>query len=385
MWNPDGPLIQAELGSGLVSAITPPDNRGLFDKLFGSAGSPAEGQVILDYTRQAREYLAQNEGLALPHVAYTDNDQLQANEVIIHFGLERRRFAVQHPNHVVDFLVNKVREYSSVPLQRGEMSQTLASCIEDVKHDQYQFAFEKYIRVYYHSVLQGYDYEATRCLAELGNIWLKNGDSVYAGALFKRALALSSSPSIADAGLKSQVGLDGANAFRVLRQVADAHQCYATAFNIAYHSGHSSYVYLALIGLAEITYGLGQFPNAIGCLNQAKQIVLSSGGSDRFQLAFHLQESILQVLYQIEARRSSAAPPQQTTPELLHPLFEQIKRVTIDALVQSVVGSVIYKLFGVGAVGLSLISIFGSSDFKFNQPIFNAPSVIGHHGQMTIS
>ena len=373
MWSPNGALVQVELGKDFINVITSPDNRTVFDKMRGQS-PPQEGQLLINHTKYLRDYLWQNERLMLPIIEYRDNEELSGNQIVVYIGLERHNFQIERIEQLFDFLVYRVREYNKIPTDRATIKQILSTCIEDIKQDHYQAAFEKYLGVYYHSVLQNYEYERIRSLAETANIWTKNGDYAYAATLFSLALDLCNNPNLVDVHLRSQVGINAANVFKVLQQFNPSYQSYFTAGNIAFYSGNSIHVFLCLIGLAEINYIIGSFHGSLYYLDQAVKLVMTQGGDDLFQIAYHLQTSIIYIRDQLAIEATNPVQPQA------QPLFEQIKQAIISALIQSIVGSVVYKLVGVSGAALSLISIFGSSEYQLNKPIFNEPTVIGDRG-----
>lgn len=373
MWQPDGTLIQIEVGAGIVQAATAPDERNIIDKIFKQP-PPEEGQILVTYTQQIRDYLWQNENLVLPTINFRDDSQLQSHEVTIYFGLEVSKFTVTYINDIFNFLTQKVREYNTISSDINSIRQWIFSCIEYIQQGNIQYAFEIYQKAYYHSFRQNYQYELIHCLSAIGNIWLSNGDGNSAATLLYRAYILSNNPNIVDANFKSQIALNAANTCRFSPEyVNQALPLYLAAYTLAYACGNSTIFFLSLIGIAEIHYLSRNYEASLFAFEQAKAIVLTESHQINYQIAFNLQQNIIGIWQQIFAEQQQQQQV-QTTPTS-QPLFAQIKQTAIKALVNSVIGAVVFKVFQVA--GISAISLFGKAEYRFNQPIFNAPTVIG--------
>ncbi|MEB3179763.1 MAG: hypothetical protein VKL59_12115 [Nostocaceae cyanobacterium] len=371
MWQPDGTLIQIEVGAGIVKAATAPDERNIIDKILNQP-APSEGQSLITSTQQLRDYLWQNENLFLPTINYRDDPQLQSNKVTIYFGLEVRRFTVIYINDIFNFLTQKVREYNTIPADINSIRQWLSSCLEYIQQGNYQYAFEIYQKVYFHSFLQSYEYELIQCLSAIGNILLINGDISRAATLLSRAAFISTSSNIVDASFKAQIALNAANIWRFY-SLEQAMKFYSQACHVSYYCSNSTIFFLSLIGQAEIHYLSRNSNAALFAFEQAKLMVLTQPNPANYQIAFNLQQNISaiwqNIYYEQQHQQQVDTTPASPT------LFEEIKQVAISAIVNSVITAGFYKIFQVS--GISAISIFGKSEYRFNQPIFNAPTVIG--------
>jgi tetratricopeptide (TPR) repeat protein len=373
MWQPDGTLIQIEVGAGIVKDATAPDERNIIDKILNQP-APEEGQNLVAYTQQLRDYLWRNENLFLPTINYRDDPQLQSNEVTIYFGLEVRRFTVTYINDIFNFLIQKFREYNAIPADINSIRQWLFSCLEYIQQENYQYAFEIYQKAYYHSVQHNYDYELIQCLSAIGNILLINGDVSSAATLLSRAAFISTSSNIVDASFKAQIALNAANIWRFdPTDLTQPLQFYLQACHVSYYCGNSTIFFLSLIGQAEIHYLSRNYNAALFTFEQAKLMVLTQPNPANYQIAFNLQQNISAIWQHIcyEQQHQQTGETTPASPSL----FEEIKKVAISAIVNSVITAGVFKIFQVA--GISAISIFGKSEYKFNQPIFNAPTVIG--------
>ncbi|HBE19169.1 MAG TPA: hypothetical protein DEA78_06755 [Cyanobacteria bacterium UBA11159] len=375
MWQPDGTLIQIEVGAGIVQAATAPDERNIIDIIFKQP-PPESGQTLVTYTQQLRDYLWQNENLLLPTINFRDNERLQSNEVMIYFGLEVCKLSVTYINDIFNFLTQKVREYNTFTSDINSVRQWIFSCLEYIEQGNIQYAFEIYQKAYYHSFLQNYQYELIHCLSAIGNIWLSNGDSESAATLLYRAYILCNNPNIVDANFKAQIILNAANTSRFSSQyVTDVLRLYLEAYQIAYYCGNSTIFFLSLIGIAEIHYFSRNYEASLFAFEQAKMMLLTQPNQTNYQIAFNLQQNISAIWQQIFYEQQQQQ--QRGTTPTSQPLFEQIKQTATNALVNSVIGAAVFKVFQVA--GISAISIFGKAEYHFDRPIFNAPTVIGEN------
>ncbi|NJO01817.1 MAG: hypothetical protein HC880_09120 [Bacteroidia bacterium] len=354
MWQPNSQLIQIEVGSAIVQAVTKPDQRGILGKMFG-VSPPEEGETLIHATQQLREYLLKTESLLLPVIHWTDNDQIAPNQVVVYIGLETQTFFINELENIFQFLAYKIREYNQITLDKISIRQLLLNCLEDIKQDEYQYAFEKYQKIYYHSFLQGFNYELTRCLSDAGIIFFKNGDYIRAQSTLHYASTLSDNPNIVDINLKAQIAYNAAEIFKLTQHLEHAYDFYVKAGNAAYYSGNVPLIFLALTSLAEVTYFMRKWDLTLYSLEKAQKLILSDPSPERYKIAFELQRFVTKIYQELSVQQHQIS----TTPSL----FDEIKKLTLSALVDAVVGAAVYKLFGIS--GGIMLAIFGSSEYKF--------------------
>jgi tetratricopeptide (TPR) repeat protein len=289
MWQPDGGLIQIEVGAEIIKVFTAPDDRGLFGRWFDDP--PEEGQLLIEATQLLREHLQQEEGLSLPQISYRDDTQLEDNEVRIYFGLEIQQFKINYKDEFHKFIVHKIREYNEVLINQESVTQLLLTGLEDVTQDNYQRAFKKYSIVYYHSLLQRYEIELIQSLSDSGGILLKSGDLKRALPLFVKAASLCNNPSIVDPIIKLQVHLNKAEALKALQILDEALCAYIIAANIALYSENYSHLFLALINIAQIQYLTENYEQSIFTLEQADELILQEEKPD-FYISRNIQKSL---------------------------------------------------------------------------------------------
>jgi tetratricopeptide (TPR) repeat protein len=372
MWQSDG-LIQIEVGSGIVRATTVVEKSSFLDSIFGKP-SPQEGKILITYTQHLRDYLWQSEELSLPTINYRDNPSLQPNEIIIYFGLEVRRFTIKKIDEIFCFLIQKVREYNQIPCELNSVRHLLFNCLEYVRQGHYQYAFEIYQKVYYHSYLQSYEYELIQCLSAIGSLQLINGAIQDSALVFYQAFNLSNNFNIVDVNFKAQIALNTANVVVCLSpDLRESLQLYITAANLAYYSGNSAFFFLSLIGIGEVNYLLKDYDRAISIFEQTVELILVQPNANNYQIVFNLQQQINTILKQIINEQKSQQKGANL--QFFQELFNQVKQTAISAMFNSLAGALVCKIFQVSHT--SVISIFGHSHYKFNQPIFNAPTVIG--------
>ncbi|MEX0731096.1 MAG: hypothetical protein WED00_12295 [Aquisalimonadaceae bacterium] len=359
MWQFDKGLIQVEIGPGILQASTPPDKRSLLEKLQGTS-APEEGQLLLEYSQTLREHLWQNEGLILPRINWTDNYGVDHDELIVYIGLNCQRFKIRNLEDIFNYLAYKVREYNQISSDKASLREVFESCLQDINNNKYQYAFEKHQKIYYHSFLQGFNYEIMRCLSESGAILLKNGDLVRAQAAFKAALPFINDPNIVEAHLKSQVAYNAGEAFKITQHFQDAYNCYLQAGLIAQDVEDTSLMFLSFVGLAETTYNMRMWDLTLHALEEAKKLIRTQPNPHRDTIASNLSDSMIEIYKQLrqqENNRQAASAPT---------LFNDFKREILKSLINSIVGAFTYKLFGVS--GGTMLAIFGdSTEYTFNK------------------
>ena len=368
MWEPDGHLVQIEIGNAITNAATQKDQRGIISKFLGDE-APRLGKILTDETEELQEAILK-EGKVFPPLGYRPNSELEPNEVLAYMGLEIDRFKVSSLGDILQYIRHNIDLYSSVPHDKTSIKQLLSESLDDLREDNFQDGFEKLQKAYYWGYINGYQHEVIRCLSDTGNIRLKNNDLDIAFALFSRASDLSASPSIVDTNMKSQVALNVASLLRVRKKYQDALSYFTHAANIAFSSGNSPHLFLALSGTAEALYYLGDYSKALIALQHSKNLVLSEPTGENYRIALALQESITNVYVRWVAESQSSNRSASTTS-----LFDDFMKTAFEALTRSVIQGVVYKLFGV-AGGL-VISILGTSKYDFGKSIFNAPTAIG--------
>ncbi len=368
MWDRNKSLIQVELGSTVVRASTEVDHRGLLGKLFGDA-PPKEGNVLIEGTAQLREFIQNTHELQLPVVAYCENDKLGPTEIVIYFGIEFAQFSASSLNDLFQYIYTKTLEYNNFNSDRNALRQALHTCLEDISQDNYQDAYDRYQKIYYHAILQGIPFEIIRSISEAAQILLRNGAFDRAIPYLLSAVSLCENPEFVDITLKARVNYLAGEAFKMLGTYPTADQFYQVTLDHACRCEDSSLAFLALIGLAETSHTMGTLNRALHALREAKTLVLTEQNLERYRAALQLQESITAIYEQIlidDTKKGQVASDQ--------PIFDQIKKQLLNCLVQTIVGTVVHKLFGVS--GTMMFSIFGSTEHKFegNTVFVNRPS-----------
>lgn len=151
------------------------------------------------------------------------------------------------------------------------------------------------------------------------------------------------------------MALNTGNAFRAVDELPQALGYYVNSAQMASSSGNSTLLFPALINIAEINYTLKVHDNALSALELAKQLILSQPSSEAYQIALRLQESVTEIYHQLLLLEKE----KKTQQPAIQPLFEDLKKHLLSALVQYTVGATVYKLFGVR--GAFVVSIFGSA------------------------
>lgn len=361
MWQSEGGLIQIEVGWGVIKAFTKPDQRGLIKHIYQKP--PEEGKVFREIIQQLRDYLQEKEGIFLPKLGYRCDNQLEYNEVRVYFGLEVHQFKIEETNELFIFLIQKLREYNMVSVDKDSIESLLLDCFEAVTQDNYQCAFKKYSMVYYHSFLQRYEFEIIQSLSDAGSILLKSGDLLRAFLLFDKAFSLCDNPSIIDPIIKLQVYLNIAETLKTLQKLNEALYAYMRAAKIAFYSGRYSHLFLALINVAESQYLLGNYKQAIFTLEQADALILEKD-MPNFQISRNIQKSIsgIKDTLLLEQTQEIKALKEQKEKEKIKYFFKEIVSETFSIFAKCTVQAFIYKSFGVK--GSACFAVLGRFDIK---------------------
>lgn len=382
MWKTDGALIQVELGSGVIKSFTSKDSRGFFDNLFGTP-PPSDGNLIVDYTRQFREYILKNEGLNIPPISYRDNDSLKFNEVLIYFGLETELFEVSDSTEMFNFIANKLRSYISLAESKScDSNNWIMEAIDNVKVGNYQDATKIYSLVYYSCYLANNSFEMIKCLSDAGGVMLMNGDIDKSHAFFLKATQLCSNPSIVDPVIKIQVGINFASTLKILGASDIALSSYKSVANIALYSGNYPLLFIALIGLAEMQFTTGKYPDAIYTLEQADLLLFSDEKNPNYKISRNIHKSISEiksVIIHIMSQKLQQLQNQAAKDKAKTFFTEAFKEIGI-VIAKLGIQYFSCKIFGIkgGTVGMSLIGIFSIKDSSFTQSQFGDNNVINN-------
>ena len=355
MWQTNDTLIQLELSVGRIQAATPYNQQ--------------QAQIIGEKIQYLQQYLWQNEGLYLPPINYRYESQLQSNEVVIYFGLEVIRFLISNFDEILNILAQKVREYHAVPSDINSIRQLLSISLGYIQQGNYQYAFVNYQKIYYHSIQQNYQSEVIQSLAAIGYLWLSSGNPYDASLILSHAFYLASNSPMVDANYKAQIALNSANAFKCLNNLNKSLQYYNFAVDLSYYSGNSVTLFLALIGIGEIHYIYRKNEASLFAIQQAALLVNQKQYAEMQEVKLQIKQYLYKLQEQV-ANQSTQA--NKSTSESM---FDQIKQTAINALIQSGIMAIVFNCFKVKNV--SAISLFGSSEYKFFQPIFNEATVIG--------
>lgn len=371
MWLPEGTLVQIEMSPGLAKTATAADNRDWLERMFGTE-PPKEGQLLLAATQKLRDDLQCNDGLSLPSVSYRDDERLNANQVIIYFGIEIQTLSVRSLTDVLNAIRKKVYEYSPPPPNRHAIQQVFPLCLEDIDGDRYQDAFEKYKRLYYDSVMGNYEHEAVRCLSDAANIFLRNGRTDHAIALLERASIVCESPMVVDPRIKAQVAITAGNTYKRIGDISNAFQCFARAYQCARDAGLAELLFLVAVNLSELHYRIKDYKNAVLLVNFATSLILSQpSNTDRFRIALELRETIVRIQSEIiKAQERRTAPPAS-------PLFGGLMRSVLMSLVHSVAKGTVFKLLGLNE-GMPIVQLWGRTVFSLQHSVFHGPTMIGN-------
>jgi tetratricopeptide (TPR) repeat protein len=360
MWQSDGKLIQVEIGEGIAKAFTEQNQRGIIGRVFED--SPKEAKVLLDTTNYLRESLKQ-EGICLPTINYQLEEKLEYNEFRAYIGLESYQFNIGDRNELLNFIVQKVREYNTVEVNEASLDALLANSLEDVIRDNYQRAFRTSSIVYYHSILQNYELETIRSLSDAGSILLECGDFQRSLTLFTRASLLNDSPSIVDPIIKMQVNFNLAEALKNIQAIDKSLIAYMNAGFIAYYSGHFSHLFLALINIANNHYLLGNYAKAIFALEQADELILDDEKPD-FSASRNLQKTISEIksILILQQNKQIQLLNEKLKGREINLFLKSILMDTFSVLAKSGVQLFAYKTFGME--GYPGFALFGMFDFK---------------------
>jgi tetratricopeptide (TPR) repeat protein len=314
--------------------------------------------------------------MPLPTVQYRDSDQIPSDHCMIFLGIDCYSFKISDLNEILNFIAGKHCLYCAYARDRITLSNVLASCWDDVRQDNFQYAYEKYRVVYYVATLMGYECEAVLSLAEAGNLQVKNASYHQAMAFLSRAAALSGSPNLAAPTLKAQVNVSAGEASKLLGNPAAAAGYFTTASWAAFSSNNSSLLMLALNGFAETSLLLGDYNRALLVLQQSKKLVLSQPAPE-YQMAFHLEQSINRVQQAIleQAQLSRQPARAAASPDAPRLLFGEIKKAMASILIQSLAGAFVCKLFGGG--GSIALTLFGSPQYNIINSRFRGTTAIG--------
>lgn len=97
-----------------------------------------------------------------------------------------------------------------------------------------------------------------------------------------------------------------------------------------------------------------------------------------------MQQMKLQIQQYLNLLKEQVA--NQSTPVNNSPsqsMFDNIKQTAINALIQSGIMAIVFNFCKVK--NISAISLFGNSEYKFFQPIFNEAAVIGERNIQRIT
>lgn len=368
MWDPNGSLLQVEVGQAVSAAATKPDGRGLLAKMTG-APSPILGQRLVEATETVRSQLLQGRGIVMPPVDYRTDSQLPPDLAVFYIGLERRSYRLRNIEEVQSVLVQRVCDIGSSRLDRNAARTLLSAALSSVRDDEYQQAFEHYCRVYYHGVMGGFDFEVARSLCDVGNIYLLNADVPFAAVLLGRAHEISRTQPVVDVVLKPQIALNLANVLRLLNRHGEALAYYQLASNDAYFSNNPVLLFLALTGAAEVHYWSHNYAAAVRLLEQAHTLVAEVPSAHPYELAYQVERSMNVILSEAAAASTAASARRRDD------VFEDLKRRLPVALLESLVSTAVCKLFSAGG-GLSL-SLFGVANYNLKSSVFQGAVAIG--------
>lgn len=356
MWQADSSVIQIELGCDVVRLFTSKDSRGFVGKLFGKA-PPSEGDLIVSYTKQFREYLQNKENITLPSISYSDSNELKSNEVQVYFGLETDRFTISDGVDIFNFITAKIHDYAAlVTAKNHDINASLIEAIEDINAGKLQEALKIYSVIYYYCYSANNSFYMVRCLSDVGNIMLINGEIEKANAFFLKAATLCNNPSIVDPLVKIQVAINVASTLKILSAFDIAHSSYKTAANIAFYSGNKDLLFVALIGLAEIEFVTGDYEQSVFVLEQADSLLFSDEKNPDYKVSRDIQKFISEIkglIISIISQRLKQVQ-KQLAEEKAKVLFTDIFKTVGSLVFKLGVEYYSFKRFGEKGAGLAL-------------------------------
>lgn len=385
MWDPEQECaIQIEMGRGVFEAFTQEDQRGLVDKLVENA--PTKGALFSSYIKNLRARLQKEEGLTLPPVYHPVNDALENNEVVIYFGIEGNQFKILDPSEIFDFIAKKIREYNNISSGVQDINHILDYALENVRQDNFQEAYKQYSLAYYHSFLQKYIFEETRCLSDASALLLRSGNVDMAMRLSAKGMELCNNPALIDPATKIQVILNAATVMRVSGRHTIALSFCNTASSVALLSQNYPLLFIALIDLAQIHWELSNYNQAASAFKQADYLLLSNESEPNYELSQNIKKNIIEIqniIISIQGVKLQELEKKIASEKIKSCIIEIVKTIGVT-FAKVAVQSFALKVFGIS--GTCAISIFGP--YVKNVKIFNnstfTDTQIGDSNIMTI-
>lgn len=357
VWNPKEGLIQVEIGTKLVKAFTEKDNRNILSKGLGLA-PPEEGKMLLAYANGLREKLGRDDKIFLPSIKFKDNPDIGPSDFIAYIGLNAWHMQALKPIGMFDWIEDRVRTFNTIPSDIISIKVLIDEAFTYAARQDYQNAFDKYSLAYYHSFINSYNYEFTRCIFDVGNIKLMGNKYSEAQVLFKYALSWLDSINIVDANMKMHCTLSMANTYKLLGEYNNALEFYKRTFEIAETNNNAAIMVLSLLNVSEIQYINNKFKNALVGLERAKSLVLFENNSKNYELAFLIQEKITEIYIHISNELIDNQNKKSEGQNMLKGLFTQLIDVICKEFIKSSINGVIFKLLGVNKLS-PIISFFG--------------------------
>lgn len=369
MWNFNS-LIQIELGRNIIKAANSPDSRNIFQIMFGVEPED-DAKLIIEGIGFIRKKLSKN-GIILPPIHIIDNDNINPNEFICYWGLEIRYYAINNLNELFNFIENTATKYNIANGSKKDIIHLSEQSLHYIINDDYQYAYDNYLKAYYHSILNNFEYEIIRSMSEISAILSHSGQIDFSITILEQAAILCSNPNIVDNVLKEQVYLNLANILKFRNQIEKAYNYYYLCANSAYYSSNSHFLFFALLGMAECHCMCKNYNEAISIYELSESLVVNND-SPNYKIAYSIQKEMISLYKQIINNKSNGNTSQ------VNSFFTQALVKIATNIAISLAETAIFKLFNIKGGSVVLFSL--GNKYKFKETIFNSPAIIGDKGK----
>lgn len=369
MWNFNS-LIQIELGCNIIKVANSPDRRNIIQKVFLTKPKDDVLSIIekIGFIRKKLE----NIGIILPYINLTNNDNINPNEFICYWGLEKKHYAINYLDELFNFIEKMAIKYNVANESKKDITHLLEQSLHYITNNEYQYAYDNYLKAYYYSILNGSEYEAIRSMSGISAILSNSGQIDFSITILKQASNLCSNPNIVDNALKEQVYFNLANILKFKNKIEKAYNYYWSCAMSAYYSNNSHFLFFALLGMAECNCMCKNYDKAISIYELSESLVINND-SPNYKIAYSIQKEMISLYKQIIKSKSNENTSQVKT-YFTQALVKISKNIAI-----SLAETAIFKFFNIKGGSVVLFSL--GNKYKFEQPVFHDSAIIGDNGK----
>lgn len=281
-------IIKLELGKGIIQAANSSDTRTLIERILNFTPDD-DAQLILDGIKDIREELS-SKNIILPSIRIVENTSIQENEFICYWGIEKGHYSISKLDDLFNFVRDKAVEYGKQESKQA-IRKLLVDALESMRRNDYQIAYECYLKVYYFAKMKGYFYECAQALTEVSCIIASTGQVELAIQYSLKAVDFSQMHNVVDNTLKCQICLNAGSIYKGY-DANYAIALFSEGGNIACSISNSYLFLISQLGLAEIYATRGNISYAIAIYDNALRLVEHTNN----EIALAIQREMI-VLY----------------------------------------------------------------------------------------